>query len=175
MTAELGLFFLILALLVALLQSAFLLPLPHLRRLIAPSLPAAAWLQALLISLAFATLVILRLDSDFSVTVVAENSNRTLPVLYKIAGAWGNHEGSMLLWVWVLAILGAIFSLLPAGGGIRYTAGAVQSAICAGFLLFILFTSSPFSRIFPPPPDGSALNPLLQDIALSIHPPLLYL
>jgi cytochrome c-type biogenesis protein CcmF len=98
MTAELGLFFLILALLVAALQSAYMLP--QLRAFIAPLLAPAAWLQALLITLAFSTLMTLRLDSDFSVLNVIQHSNLTLPTLYKIVGTWGNHEGSMLLWVW---------------------------------------------------------------------------
>jgi cytochrome c-type biogenesis protein CcmF len=170
MTAEFGVFFLILALLVALVQAAYLIPTAQ--KWILPTLPSAAWLQSLLITLAFATLMILRLDSDFSVVNVIEHSNRTLPTLYKIAGTWGNHEGSMLLWIWVLAIFGVLLSIYnPA----QRTALAVQAAICSGFLLFILCTSNPFARTFPPVKDGEALNPLLQDIGLAMHPPLLYL
>ena len=177
MTAEFGVFFLVLALLTALLQAAYLLPVPALRRLLARICPLAAWLQCLCITAALATLITLRLDSDFSVQNVIAHSNLSLPTLYKIAGAWGNHEGSMLLWVFVLALFGALL----AGGtrdwelGTKNYAVAVQSSLCAGFLAFILFTSNPFARVFPPMVDGEALNPLLQDMALSIHPPLLYL
>lgn len=206
MTAELGLFFLILALMVALLQAAFLLPLHTVKQAVSPCLIPAAWLQALCVTTAFALLMILRIDSDFSVVTVAANSNLALPLLYKIAGTWGNHEGSMLLWVWVLAVFGAALAFtgnpLPLKGGgpgwgsgrmlhhsglpplpfpfqgegeVRMLATSVQSLLCAGFLLFILTTSNPFARQFPPPADGDALNPILQDMALSIHPPLLYL
>jgi len=175
MTAEAGLFFLILALLVALFQAAFLLP--RLQAVIGPCLPGAAWLQALAITLAFAALMVLRLDSDFSVVNVIQHSNLTLPTLYKIAGTWGNHEGSMLLWVWVLGMFGAVLSGQSKGqmSHVKNTATAVQSFICAGFLVFILLTSNPFARQFPPVTDGMALNPILQDIALAMHPPLLYL
>lgn len=177
MTAELGVAFLVLALLVASIQAAWLLPSSTLKAYIMPALPAAALTQAFLVALAFASLMALRLDSDFSVITVAQHSNLTLPLLYKISGTWGNHEGSMLLWVMVLAAMGAVFAMSPprAGEGIRHTALATQALIAAGVLLFILFTSNPFARQFPPPPDGGALNPLLQDIALAMHPPLLYL
>ncbi|MDE3015997.1 MAG: heme lyase CcmF/NrfE family subunit [Pseudomonadota bacterium] len=170
MTAELGVFFLIVALFSATLQAMFLLPLPRLRPLVVPCLKSAAWLQALCITLAGATLILLRVDSDFSVLNVAQDSNLTLPLLYKIAGAWGNHEGSMLLWIWVLAMFGSALALRE-----YFTASAIQATMGAGFLLFILCTSNPFLRIFPPPADGEALNPLLQDMGLAMHPPLLYL
>jgi len=177
MTAELGLFFLILALLTSLLQASFLLPLPGLRKFITACLIPAVWLQALCLTLAFALLMVLRLDSDFSVIGVAANSNLTLPVLYKIVGTWGNHQGSMLLWVWVLAVFGAAFAFRPMPHDIviKMFAVAVQSALCAGFLLLILFRSNPFARHFPPPLDGIAPSPVLQDFTLSIYPPLLYL
>ena len=175
MAAELGLFFLIVAFLTACFQASFLAP--RLQKFIEPSLAPAAWLQALCITLAFAVLVSLRLDSDFSVVVVAAHSNLALPLLYKIAGTWGNHEGSMLLWVMVLTAFGATlaFQPMPHLVDVKKTAIAVQSVLCAGFLLFILCTSNPFARQFPFPTDGEALNPILQDVALSIHPPLLYL
>jgi len=172
MLPEFGLFFLILALLVASLQASYLMPAAQ--KFVAPCLPAAAWLQSLLITLAFATLMILRLESDFSVINVIQHSNLTLPTLYKIAGTWGNHEGSMLLWVWVLAVFGLALSRSEHSSTIQ-TAIAVQALLCVGFLLFILCTSNPFARIFPPMADGEALNPLLQDIGLAMHPPLLYL
>ncbi len=174
MTAEFGLFFLIIAFLTALLQASFLLPVARVKVAVAPMLVAGAWLQALCITMALALLVTLRLDSDFSVSVVAANSNLALPTLYKIAGTWGNHEGSMLLWVWVLAVYGACLAF-SGQDRLKQLASAVQAAICAGFLLFVLATSNPFARQFPPPEDGDALNPILQDMALSIHPPLLYL
>jgi len=170
MTAEFGLFFLILALLAALLQAAFLWPAPALKRWVGPCLPSAAWLQCLCITLAFAMLMMLRVDNDFSVLNVIQHSNRTLPLLYKIAGTWGNHEGSMLLFALVLAGFGAVMSVKN-----NSLAIATQAAIGAGVLLFILFTSNPFARTFPPTADGEALNPLLQDFALSMHPPMLYL
>lgn len=166
MTAEIGLFLLILALLTAGLQAAALF-----YRNFSSLLLPAAWLQSLCITLALAVLITLRLDSDFTVVNVAQHSNLNLPTLYKIVGAWGNHEGSMLLWVWVLAA----FGLALAMSGKEPLAVSVQSLLVAGFLLFILFTSNPFARQFPPPVDGEALNPLLQDVALAIHPPLLYL
>lgn len=177
MTAEFGLFFLILALVTALLQACSLLPSIPARRMLDSCLAPAAWLQALFVTLALATLVILRLMNDFSVENVVAHSNRTLPTLYKISGTWGNHEGSMLLWAWVIAMFGAILAvnrntqLQPLVG----SAVAIQSVISAGALAFIIFTSNPFERVFPPTADGQELNPMLQDIALAIHPPLLYL
>lgn len=191
MNAELGLFFLILALLCSLMQAAFLYPHPQLRELLKPCLPHAAWLQAFCIALAFVTLVVLRIDSDFSVATVAAHSNHSLPLLYKIAGTWGNHEGSMVLWALVLSVFGLALSLQchsepkaknPDKEKILHfvqddiitLALAVQSALTAGTLLFIIFTSNPFARLFPPPEDGAALNPVLQDVALAMHPPLLY-
>ncbi|MEQ1789701.1 MAG: heme lyase CcmF/NrfE family subunit [Rickettsiales bacterium] len=173
MIAELGVFLLVLAFLTALLQSFYLLPFAPSRLVLGRILPMAAWLQALCVASALAILVILRLDSDFSVINVVAHSNLSLPTLYKITGTWGNHEGSMLLWVFVLALFGAL--LMTSCEKIKLYASAIQSLLCAGFLAFILYTSNPFARIFPPPVDGKTLNPLLQDIGLAIHPPLLYL
>jgi cytochrome c-type biogenesis protein CcmF len=175
MTAEVGLFFLILAFATSLLQAFCLIP--RCRIYIGASLIPAAWLQAFCITLSLATLTILRLQSDFSVVNVVAHSNHTLPLLYKIAGTWGNHEGSMLLWAWVLAMFGAILAMYHPKdvSELAYKAVSIQAIISLGTLAFILFTSNPFERVFPPMPDGEALNPLLQDIALSMHPPLLYL
>jgi cytochrome c-type biogenesis protein CcmF len=170
MTAEIGVFFLILALLLASLQAFYLWPNNATQRHIIVCLPAAAWLQALCVVCAFMTLMLLRIDSDFSVVNVALHSNLSLPLLYKIAGTWGNHEGSMLLWVLVLSAFGLALSRSSK----TEIAVAAQAALAAGALLFILFTSNPFLRQFPLPPDGDALNPVLQDIALAMHPPLLY-
>ncbi len=172
--AELGTWCLVAALMVALMQAAYLLP--ALRNALSKTLPVAAWLQALLVAGAFFALMNLRVDSDFSVANVAEHSNLSLPLLYKISGTWGNHEGSMLLWTLVLSGFGlALACGRKRDEALSALAIAVQSLLAAGVLLFVLFTSNPFARLFPPPMDGKALNPLLQDIALAIHPPLLYL
>ena len=137
----------------------------------------AALIQLALIALAFASLVNAHLTSDFSVLNVAENSNVAMPAIYKISGVWGNHEGSMLLWVFILAIFGALVALfgraLP--HALRADALAVQGLISVAFLAFILFTSNPFERLAPAPFEGRDLNPILQDPGLAIHPPLLYL
>jgi cytochrome c-type biogenesis protein CcmF len=137
----------------------------------------AALIQFALIALAFAALVNAHLTSDFSVLNVAENSNVAMPAIYKISGVWGNHEGSMLLWVFILAIFGALVALfgraLPAK--LRADALAVQGLISLAFLAFILLTSNPFERLAPAPFEGRDLNPILQDPGLAIHPPLLYL
>ena len=115
--------------------------------------------------------------SDFSVANVAENSHSTKPLLYRISGVWGNHEGSMLLWVLILALFGAAVAIfggnLPAT--LRANVLAVQASIAVAFCLFIVLTSNPFVRLDPPPFDGRGLNPILQDPALSFHPPFLYM
>jgi cytochrome c-type biogenesis protein CcmF len=132
--------------------------------------------QGVLAALAFGILILLFLSSDMSVLLVATNSHSAKPLLYKFAGAWGNHEGSMLLWVTVLAVAGACVALferrLP-GKTLAATLGA-QAAMALGFYAFIVFASNPFLRIDPPPPDGQGLNPLLQDPGLAFHPPALY-
>src|SRR5207302_344305 len=115
--------------------------------------------------------------SDFSLANVAANSNSTKPLLYKLSGVWSNHEGSMLLWVFILALFGAAVALfgqnLPPA--LRARVLAVQAMIGVGFLLFILLTSNPFLRLWPVPADGMGLNPILQDPGLAFHPPWLYL
>ena len=138
---------------------------------------SAALTQFALVAIAFAALVNAHLTSDFSVLNVAENSHSAMPTIYKISGVWGNHEGSMLLWVLILAIFGALVALfgrsLPRT--LRADALAVQGLISVAFLLFILLTSNPFERLVPAPFEGRDLNPILQDPGLAIHPPLLYL
>jgi cytochrome c-type biogenesis protein CcmF len=172
MTAEFGVFFLILALFCSMMQAAYLYPSAK-REWFAACLPAASWLQALFIAAAFFTLMLLRVDSDFSVVNVAQHSNLSLPLLYKISGTWGNHEGSMLLWLLILSGFGlAVCSRNQ--DPFTYATVAVQAALASGVLLFVLITSNPFFRQFPLPSDGEALNPVLQDIALAMHPPLLY-
>ena len=138
---------------------------------------SAALTQFALVAIAFAALVNAHLTSDFSVLNVAENSHSAVPTIYKISGVWGNHEGSMLLWVLILAIFGALVALfgrsLPRT--LRANALAVQGLIGVAFLLFILLTSNPFERLAPAPFEGRDLNPILQDPGLAIHPPMLYL
>jgi cytochrome c-type biogenesis protein CcmF len=176
--AELGHFALVLALGLALIQSS--LPFIGARRgeprLMATAAPAALT-QFLLVGLAFAALVHAYVVSDFSLQSVAENSNSAMPLLYKVTGVWGNHEGSMLLWVLILALYGALVATFGRNLPERLKALvlAVQGWIASAFLLFILTTSNPFLRVDPPPLEGQDLNPVLQDIGLAIHPPLLYL
>ena len=178
MIPELGHFALILALVVAVVQGT--LPLVgawrgDLRLMALGS--TAALTQAFLVILAFAALTQAYVVSDFSVANVVANSHSAKPLIYKISGVWGNHEGSMLLWALILSLFGAsvaIFGInLP--DTLRARVLAIQALIGVGFLAFILFTSNPFERLSPPPLDGNGLNPLLQDPGLAFHPPLLYL
>ncbi len=126
---------------------------------------------------AFTCLTIAFVGSDFSLLTVASNSNTAMPLLFRITGVWGNHEGSLLLWVLILAVFGA--SIVLGGRALppmlRARVLAVQALLGGGFLALIIFTSSPFERLTPAPLQGQELNPLLQDIGLAIHPPFLYL
>jgi cytochrome c-type biogenesis protein CcmF len=176
MITELGHFSLILALAVALVQTA----LPAWGayggdwRLMRTAEPAAV-AQLILLLISFLALIHAYVTSDFSVENVWANSHSMKPLLYKVSGVWGNHEGSMLLWVLILAIFGAAVALfgraLPRT--LRAYALAVQGGIGVTFLLFIIFASNPFVRI-PPQVEGRGLNPILQDPALAFHPPFLY-
>jgi cytochrome c-type biogenesis protein CcmF len=174
---EIGHFALILACCVAFIQMTVPLwgaqrGLPALAAIAAP----AAAAQFVLILIAFLSLVHAFVTSDFSVSVVANNSHSLKPLLYKITGVWGNHEGSMVLWVLILTLFGALVALF--GGnlplGLKARVLAVQGMIGFGFLLFIIATSNPFTRVNPPPTNGADLNPLLQDPGLAFHPPFLY-
>ncbi|WP_299624860.1 heme lyase CcmF/NrfE family subunit [Pelagibius sp.] len=177
MIAELGHFALILALLTALVQGS--LPMIGAARgdaaWMALARPAAV-LQLVLVALAFAALTYLYVVSDFTVINVAENSHSAKPMLYKVTGVWGNHEGSMLLWILILALFGSMVALFGANlpPSLRARVLGVQAWIGIGFLLFTLLTSNPFLRVFPAPADGRDLNPLLQDPGLAFHPPMLY-
>jgi cytochrome c-type biogenesis protein CcmF len=178
MIAELGHFVLVVALCVAVLQAV--VPLVGAARRDSAWMAfgdMAALLQLLLVAGAFAALSYVFVTSDFSVKMVIANSHSLKPMLYKISGVWGNHEGSMLLWVLILALFGVSVALF--GGNLPPTLKArvlsVQAMIATGFLLFILFTSNPFLRTVPPPADGNDLNPLLQDPGLALHPPILYM
>jgi cytochrome c-type biogenesis protein CcmF len=130
-----------------------------------------------LVAYAYFALTMAHIVSDFSLVNVVENSHSAKPLVYKITGVWGNHEGSMLLWVLVLSLFGAAVALFSRSmpEDMRANVLGVQSWIAAAFLLFILLTSNPFARIAMPPAEGKDLNPLLQDPGLAIHPPLLYL
>src|SRR5690606_16704396 len=137
----------------------------------------AAILQFLLVGLAFAALTQAFVVSDFSVRLVFEHSHSLQPTLYKITSVWGNHEGSMLLFVLILVLFGALVAVfgrrLPAS--LLTLVLACQGVLVAAFSAFTLFTSNPFWRLDPAPFEGGELNPVLQDIGLAIHPPLLYL
>jgi cytochrome c-type biogenesis protein CcmF len=176
MTAEFGHFALILALMVAIVQAIA----PLLRHYLTPAAvhlvkPAAA-MQCMLLATAFVALIACYVASDFSVLNVVQNSHSAKPLMYKITGAWGNHEGSMLLWVLVLSIFGLLVAWIRAEDAeLKFLTLSIAGFIAAGFLLFILLTSNPFWRVFPPAPEGEDLNPLLQDIGLAFHPPTLYI
>lgn len=177
MIAEAGLAALWLAAAMALMQFAMAALGLRLRQdeLIAAVRPAAI-VQGVLAALSFGLLIVLFLRSDMSVLLVAQNSHSAKPLLYKFAGAWGNHEGSMLLWVTVLALAGAAIALLEKKldrATLTATLGA-QAFIALGFYAFLLIASSPFTRLDPPALDGMGLNPLLQDPGLAFHPPTLY-
>ncbi len=130
-----------------------------------------------LTALSFVALASAYASSDFSVASVWENSHSQQPLIYKITGTWGNHEGSMLLWVLILTFFGALVAAFGANlpATLRANVLAVQGAIGAAFFLFILATSNPFLRLNPAPIEGRDLNPILQDLGLAVHPPLLYL
>jgi cytochrome c-type biogenesis protein CcmF len=177
MLPELGHFALILALLLAGLQAFFGLAAPalHRDRWLAAVVPATAG-HAVMVATAFACLVASFVRFDFSVLYVAQNSNSALPLVYRIAAVWGAHEGSLLLWIvllacWTVAAAFGVARLPP-----RFAARVlgVLGLVSFGFLLFTLATSNPFLRLVPAAPDGRDLNPLLQDPGLAMHPPLLY-
>ena len=176
MIAEFGAFALALALALSVLQTV-LSAAGRVRRspVLAGAAQGAALAAAGAVVLAFAALIYAFVVSDFSVSNVAANSHTDKPMLYKVAGAWGSHEGSLLLWCLVLTVFGG--ALARARGlpfGLKASAVAVQGALGSLFLAFAVFTSSPFTRLDPAPFQGASLNPLLQDPALAVHPPLLY-
>ncbi|HUO92627.1 MAG TPA: heme lyase CcmF/NrfE family subunit [Rhizomicrobium sp.] len=178
MTAEIGQYSLILAFLVALVETAACLVGAGLRdRALMALGRTASFLQLAFVGGAFIALAASFVNNDFSVTLVAEHSNTTQPLVYRFAGTWGSHEGSMLLWVLILSLYSAALALF--GTRLRETLQArvlgVQSFVASAFLGFSLFTSNPFARISPAPIDGAELNPLLQDPGLVFHPPILYL
>jgi cytochrome c-type biogenesis protein CcmF len=177
MIAELGHYALVLALALALVQAC--VPLYGARKndpVLMGVATHTAVVQFGFVAFAFAALVACYLRSDFSVVNVFENSHSAKPLIYKITGVWGNHEGSMLLWVLILSVFGALVAIFGINLPARLKANvlAVQAWIAAAFYIFILATSNPFLRIAVPPLEGRDLNPILQDPGLAIHPPLLY-
>ncbi|MFH5923986.1 heme lyase CcmF/NrfE family subunit [Roseomonas xinghualingensis] len=178
MIPELGHFALALALALSLVQAV--LPLWGAQRgdgrLMAAG-PGLALGVLIAVSAAFAALLWSFAVNDTTVSNVVQNSHSAKPMLYKLAGAWGNHEGSMVLWVLILALCGAAVAVFGRGlpGALRARVLAVLGMIAAGFLAFVLATSNPFMRVWPPAADGQGLNPVLQDPGLAFHPPLLYL
>jgi len=178
MIVELGHFALVLALGVALVQAIVPFVGAHYRwrGWMAVAEPAAN-AQLLLIGFAFAALIWAFVSSDFSLRLVVLNSHTLKPMLYKVSGVWGNHEGSLLLWTLILALFGASAAWFGANlpPTLKARVLAVQAMIGVAFLMFMLFTSNPFLRLEVPPFDGNDLNPLLQDPGLAFHPPFLYL
>ena len=178
MIAEIGHYALILALVMAIVQGTM--------PLVGAARGDRAWMgvarpasqgQFVFVLVAFAALTYAYVVSDFSVVNVARNSHSAKPMLYKITGVWGNHEGSMLLWALILALFGAVLGTfgrnLPPS--LHARALGVQGLVGVAFLLFLVIASNPFERMSPAPADGSGLNPLLQDPGLAFHPPFLYL
>ncbi len=178
MIIELGHYALVLALATALIVS--ILPAVGARRgdvSMMDIAPVGAIVMFLLVAFSFGVLTYAYIASDFSVFNVWANSHSLMPLIFKISGVWGNHEGSMMLWLLILVLFSALVALfgrnLP--DVLRANVLAVQAWISSAFLIFILLTSNPFIRLDPAPAEGKDLNPVLQDIGLAIHPPLLYL
>ncbi|SES15535.1 heme lyase CcmF/NrfE family subunit [Rhizobium sp. NFR03] len=178
MIAELGHYALVLALATSLLQAA----LPSIGAFrrdagLMASGTSATYATFILVALSFAALTHAHVTSDFSVENVWANSHSAIPLIYKFSGVWGNHEGSMLLWMLILTFFSALVAFF--GGNLPDTLKAhvlsIQALIATAFALFVLLTSNPFARLVPAPGEGQDLNPVLQDIGLAIHPPLLYL
>ncbi|MCJ8323052.1 MAG: heme lyase CcmF/NrfE family subunit [Rhizobiales bacterium] len=181
MLAEFGQFTLILSFFVALFQTTIGLlpllssPLHHVN--LRNATQRAAKLQAILIGISFAILLILFASSDFSIKIIFEHSHSLKPLFFKLAATWGNHEGSILLFALIISLLGGFLALFGRKLDDKFItlSLAIQAMLAVAIIGFILFTSNPFERLFIVPLEGNNLNPLLQDWALAIHPPLLYL
>lgn len=178
MSVEIGHFLLVCAALIAFLQ--VVIPFIGVKKAwsnwAASALPLAV-MQFVLVFFSFTILIRAFMRSDFSLRLVALNSHSTKPMLYKIAGTWGNHEGSMLMWVTILALFGALAAIFSKHLPLvtRALVLSVQGLVGLAFYLFVLLTSNPFLRLVNPPMDGEGLNPILQDPGLAFHPPFLYL
>ena len=178
MIIELGHFLLALALSLSIFQ--FLLPAVGVKfnsYSMMKSTSIIAYMSFILVLFSFASLVYAYITSDFSVSLVAKNSHSLKPLLYKVSGVWGNHEGSLLLWVLILTFYSAAVAILGRRLPLKLLSLVLscQGLIAAAFISFILFTSNPFIRIFFPNAEGEGFNPILQDFGLAIHPPFLYL
>ena len=178
MIAEIGQFALLLALMTSLVQATIPLIGAHRQDRGLMALASYAGVTSfILVVISFASLAYSFLSDDFSVRLVATNSQIAKPMIYKLTGVWANHEGSMMLWVLILVIFAALIALfgrnIPAS--LKARALAVQGMIASAFLAFVVFTSNPFIRLADAPADGSGMNPLLQDPGLAVHPPCLYM
>src|SRR5712664_1756129 len=177
MAPELGVFSLILAFVLSLSQAFFGLTGAWRGKPVwmAVARPAVTG-QFVFVIMAFACLVYSFVNNDFSVMYVARNSNSELPLFYKVAALWGAHEGSLLLWILILSIWSVAVAAFSRGLPLSFSSRVlgVMGLISSGFMLFTLWTSNPFLRLIPAAQDGADLNPVLQDFALSIHPPMLY-
>jgi len=176
MIPSLGLFTLLFSVLVAFFQSFFIFTRKKPNKKDSIIIRKLSFILFALLSFSFAALIFAYVTSDFSVLNVVQNSHTLKPMIYKISGVWGNHEGSMLLWVWIISLWGlavALSSKIPHLMQARIL--TIQGMISLGFILFIVLTSNPFIRIYPAPLEGMGLNPVLQDLGLAIHPPLLYM
>ncbi len=178
MIPEIGQFALVVAFCIAITQAVVPLAGAGLgvQRWVAVAVPAAL-AQLLFVALSYACLTWAFLQNDFSVLYVARNSNSELPLIYRISGVWGAHEGSLLLWALVLSVWTGAVALFTSTVPriMRARVLAVLGFVSCGFLSFIIITSNPFERLLPAALDGGDLNPLLQDIGLAIHPPMLYI
>src|SRR5271169_6223306 len=177
MAPELGIFALILAFILSLSQAFFGLTGAWRGKPVwmAVARPAVTG-QFVFVVMAFGCLVYSFINNDFSVLYVARNSNSQLPLFYKVAALWGAHEGSLLLWILILSIWSLAVAAFSRGLPLTFSSRVlgVMGLISSGFMLFTLWTSSPFLRLNPAAQDGADLNPVLQDFALAIHPPMLY-
>jgi cytochrome c-type biogenesis protein CcmF len=176
MTIELGHFALVLAFAISTIAAVTGLAFWK-RSAVAGYLQQAAILQFVLVGAAFAALIQAFVTSDFSLKLAYEHANSAQPLLYKVTAVWGNHEGSMILWVLILVIMGAGVAAFARNlpKDLLALVLAMQSLLAAAFIGFTIFTSNPFVRLSPAPAEGQDLNPILQDIGLAVHPPLLYL
>ncbi len=178
MIIELGHYALILALMVSLVQASLPLLGAYKNNSGLMNLASTCGIAAfVLVALSFAALTLSFVTSDFSVLLVTSHSQIAKPLIYKITGVWANHEGSMLLWVFILVIFSALIAVFGASlpPQLKARVLAVQGMIASAFLMFLIFTSNPFARVLNVPPDGNGMNPILQDPGLAIHPPTLYM
>ena len=177
LASQIGYYSLILGLLVSFLITSICIKNFYNNNIIDVKIFSFSFLQFFLVLVAFFALIVSFVTSDFSNETVFNNSHSSKPLFYKISGTWGNHEGSLLLWLLVLTFFIFLFIIKSNDQPKKYRILTIffQQIIIVGFFLFILLTSSPFNYLFPIPKEGLGLNPILQDPALAIHPPILYL